>query len=302
MASFDHNRNTLTRAQETARKTAAARLSIFVALFLILLKAGTGMLTGSISVWASLLDSTTDLFASIVNLIVVYAAARPADQDHLYGHGKAESLGSLFQSIAIAGSGVFLITEAVRRLIGGRETHSEGLGVLAMIVAIAVSLALASHLERVARETESPAIKSDAAHYSIDVYTTGGALIALLATAITSWHAADPIISIIISIYILWSAVRVARESIDVLMDRYLGIDVDESVARIVKDFETRGVRGFHELRTRRSGSQKFIDLHLEIDRNRTFQEAHDLTVVVLREIEAEVPRSRVHIHTDPAD
>jgi len=302
MATFDHNRNTLTRAQETAKKTAAARLSIFVAAFLILLKAGTGLLTGSISVWASLLDSTTDLFASIVNLIVVYAAARPADQDHLYGHGKAESLGSLFQSIAIAGSGIFLITEAVHRLIGARETQSEGLGVLAMIVAIGVSLALASHLKRVARETESPAIKSDAAHYSIDVYTTGGALIALLATAITNWHAADPIISIIISIYILWSAVRVARESIDVLMDRYLGIDVDESVARIVKDFETQGVRGFHELRTRRSGSQKFIDLHLEVDRHRTFQEAHDLSVGVLREIEAEVPRSRVHIHTDPAD
>lgn len=302
MSSSGHNQDASARTIESAKKSAAARLSIYVAAFLILLKAGTGYLTGSISVWASLLDSTTDLIASIVNLIVVYAAARPADEDHLYGHGKAESLGSLFQSIAIAGSGIFLIVEAVRRLVGTRETHSEGIGVLAMLVAIIVSLALASHLRRVARETESPAIKSDAAHYSIDVYTTGGALIALLATSITTWRAADPIISIIISIYILWSAVRVARESIDVLMDRYLGIDVDESVARIVKDFEAQGVRGFHELRTRRSGSQKFIDLHLEVDRYRTFQEAHDLTVVVLREIETAVPRSRVHIHTDPAD
>lgn len=302
MVSSGHNQDTSARAVEAAKKSAAARLSIYVAAFLILLKAGTGYLTGSISVWASLLDSTTDLIASIVNLIVVYAAARPADEDHLYGHGKAESLGSLFQSLAIAGSGIFLIIEAVRRLVGTRETHSEGFGVLAMIVAIAVSLALASHLRRVARETESPALESDAAHYSIDVYTTGGALIALLATSITTWRTADPVISILISIYILWSAVRVARESIDVLMDRYLGIDVDESVACIVKDFEAQGVRGFHELRTRRSGSQKFIDLHLEIDRRRTFQEAHDLTVVVLREIETAVPRSRVHIHTDPAD
>ncbi len=302
MVSSEHNSDNSTRVVEAAKKTAAARLSIFVAAFLILLKAGTGYLTGSISVWASLLDSTTDLIASIVNLIVVYAAARPADKDHLYGHGKAESLGSLFQSIAIAGSGVFLIVEAVRRLTGTHETQSEGIGALAMIVAIIVSISLASHLKRVARETESPALESDAAHYSIDVYTTGGALIALLVTTVTTWRAADPVISILISIYILWSAVRVARESIDVLMDRYLGIDVDESVARIVKDFETQGVRGFHELRTRRSGSQKFIDLHLEVDRRRTFQEAHDLSVGVLREIEAEVPRSRVHIHTDPAD
>ncbi|MFN2453948.1 MAG: cation diffusion facilitator family transporter [Pyrinomonadaceae bacterium] len=297
-----HNRKTTIRAEETARKTSAARLSIFVAAFLILLKTSTGFLTGSISVWASVLDSSTDLIASIVNLIVVHAAARPADEDHAYGHGKAESLGSLFQSLAIAASGIFLIYEAVRRLIVPHEMQSGAVGVAAMIVAILVSLLLAARLKKVARETESPALESDAAHYSIDVYTTAGALLALLITTLTDWKAADSIISIVISVYILWSAVSVARESIDVLMDRYLGFDVGELVAHVVNDFEEKGVRGFHELRTRRSGSQKFIDLHLEVDRHKTFQEAHDLTVTVIHEIEAQVPRARVHIHTDPAD
>ncbi|HYY59266.1 MAG TPA: cation diffusion facilitator family transporter [Pyrinomonadaceae bacterium] len=287
-------------AREEAAKTSAARLSMMAAGFLILLKTATGFLTGSISVWASLIDSAMDIFASAINLIAVRAAARPADEDHAYGHGKAESLAGLFQSLVIAASGAFLIYEATRRLAQPHRTSQEWIGIMTMLVAIMVSVALVRRLRRVARETESLALRSDAIHYASDIFTNSGALLALLIVVLTGWQMADPLISIMIAIYILWSAVGVGRESMDVLMDRRLPLDIDERIASVVSRYRDRGVLGFHDLRTRRSGSQKFIDLHLEVERDKRLEEAHDLTVQVLRAIEAEIPRSRVHIHTDP--
>jgi cation diffusion facilitator family transporter len=288
-------------AEENRAKTSAARLSIIAAAFLIALKSLTGWLTGSISVWASLLDSTMDIFASVINFIAVRAASRPADEDHAYGHGKAESLAGLFQAAVITVSGVYLIWEAVARLLNPPETRSEWVGVAAMFVALVVSIALVKRLRRVARQTESLALKSDAVHYVTDIYTNAGALLALLITLLTGWRRADPLFSIIISLAILWSAITVAREAIDVLMDRRLPLDVDEKVALVINRYREQGVLGFHDLRTRRSGSQNFIDLHLEVERHKGFEEAHDLTVSVLRAIEAEIPRTRVQIHTDPA-
>lgn len=285
---------------EEAAKTSAARLSMLAAAFLITLKTITGFITGSISVWASLLDSAMDVLASGINYFAVRAAARPADEDHAYGHGKAESLAGLFQSIVIAASGIFLISESIRRLIFPNRTSSEWIGILTMLVAVGVSIALVVRLRRVARETESPALHSDALHYVTDIYTNLSVLLALLIVRLTGWQMADPLISIAIAIYILMSAVNVGREAIDVLMDRRLPLDVDERIAEIVNRYQEQGVLGFHDLRTRRSGSQKFIDLHLEVERDKRLEEAHDVTVRVLRAIEAEIPRARVHIHTDP--
>ena len=286
--------------RDEAAKSSAARLSLLAAAFLILLKTATGFLTGSISVWASLLDSAMDIFASTINLIAVRAASRPADEDHAYGHGKAESLAGLFQALVIAASGTFLIWEAIHRLADPRPTSSEWVGIITMLVAIVVSTALVRRLRRVARETESLALRSDATHYASDIFTNSGALLALLIIITTGWQMADPLISLLIAIYILWSAVSVGRESLDVLMDRRLPADIDERIAEIIRRFRDRGVLGFHDLRTRRSGSQKFIDLHLEVERDQRLEDAHDITVQVLRAIEEEIPRSRVHIHTDP--
>lgn len=287
--------------REERAKVRAAQLSILAAAFLIILKTVTGFLTGSISVWASLLDSTMDIFASLINFFAVRAAARPADEDHAYGHGKAESLAGLFQSLVIAASGLFLIWEAIRRIVTPHPIGSEIIGVGVMIVAIVVSVLLVIRLRRVARETESPALYSDSLHYATDIYTNSGALIALVIVFLTDQLIVDPIISIAIALYILWSALNVGREAVDVLMDKRLPIDIDEQVANIVRDFRDQGVLGFHDLRTRRSGSQKFIDLHLEMERDKRLEDAHAVSVRVLRAIEAEIPRSKVQIHTDPA-
>jgi cation diffusion facilitator family transporter len=170
-----------------------------------------------------------------------------------------------------------------------------------MVIAILVSIGLVIRLKKVARETDSPTLSSDALHYATDVYINLGVLGALAVTMITGWQLADPLVSIAIAVYILWSAAHVAYESINVLMDRRLPPDVDETVALIVSRYEPDGVLGFHDLRTRRSGSLRFVDLHLEVQRDKKFEEAHELTVKVIRAIEAELPRTRVQIHTDPA-
>lgn len=287
--------------REAALKNSAARLSIIAAAFLIVLKTATGLLTGSISVWASLLDSAMDIFASTINFFAVRAAARPPDEDHAYGHGKVESLAGLFQAVVITISGLFLIREAILRLLNPQPTSAELLGVISMLIATGVSIALVARLRRVAQQTDSLVLSADALHYATDVFTNGGALGALLLLRLTGWRLADPLISIAISLYILYSAFQVARDSIDVLMDKRLPIEVDEQVAEIVGRYHAQGVLGFHDLRTRRSGAQKFIDLHLEVGRASSLEEAHALTVQVLRAIEAEIPRARVQIHTDPA-
>jgi ferrous-iron efflux pump FieF len=287
-------------AGEAALKNSVARLSILAAAFLILLKTGTGWLTGSIAVWASLLDSAMDISASTINYFAVRAASRPPDHDHNYGHGKAESLAGLFQAAVITFSGLFLIREAITRLIRPHPTQAEPIGVATMIVAILVSYALVAQLRRAAQLTDSPALSADAVHFASDVWTNGGVLLALALIYFTGWTIVDPIISIAISIYILGSALSVGRESVDVLMDRRLPQEIDQQVAEIVKRFRGEGVHGFHDLRTRRSGSQKFIDLHLEVERNQTLEEAHATSVRVLRTIEAEIPRAKVQIHTDP--
>ena len=293
--------STPTADRETAVKNSAARLSIFVAIFLIALKGTTGWLTASISVWASLLDSVLDLFASTLNFIAVRTASRPADEDHSYGHGKAESLTSLFQAIVIGASGVFIVWEAVHRIREPHQTHSELIGIISMIVAITASMWLVRRLRRAAHETDSLALSSDALHYVADIYINAGVLVALLLTVFTKWTLADPVISLAIAAYILKSALGLALESVHILMDRRLPVEVDIKIAEIVARYKSEGVQGFHDLRTRRSGSQRFIDLHLEVDRNKRFEEAHDLTVKVLRAIEAEIPRTKAHIHTDPA-
>ncbi|HZG50885.1 MAG TPA: cation diffusion facilitator family transporter [Pyrinomonadaceae bacterium] len=293
-------RETDAHARESAMKTSVARLSILAAAFLILIKTGAGWLTGSIAVWASLLDSAMDISASLINYFAVRAASRPPDHDHAYGHGKAESLAGLFQAAVITCSGLFLIYEAIKRMIRPHPTHAESVGVATMIVAIIVSFALVARLRRAARLTDSPALNADAVHFASDVWTNGGVLLALVLIYFTGWTIVDPIISVAISIYILASAVGVGRESVDVLMDRRLPPEVDAQVAEIVRRFRGEGVLGFHDLRTRRSGSQKFIDLHLEVERDQTLEAAHAASVRVLRTIEAEIPRAKVQIHTDP--
>ena len=179
--------------EELRLKNSAARLSVIAAAFLILLKTATGFYTGSISVWASLLDSAMDIFASTINFFAVRAASRPPDDDHHYGHGKAESLAGLFQSLVITLSGFFLVYEAAKRLLSPRPTGHEWMGVATMLVAATVSIMLVRKLRSVARSTDSPA-SGRAVHYASDVYPPRAALAACCRALPAA--PADPLASI----------------------------------------------------------------------------------------------------------
>lgn len=165
--------------RDTRAKRGAARLSIVVAGSLVALKVVTAWLTGSLSVLASLLDSAMDIIASVINFFAVRAASLPPDEDHRYGHGKAESLAGLFQALVITASGLYLVWEAIRRLVEPSGTRAEGVGIATMVVAILVSVGLVYRLKSVARKTDSPALAADAVHYASEIYSNGAALAAL---------------------------------------------------------------------------------------------------------------------------
>lgn len=288
-------------AERSRQKRGAARISILFAGTVALVKLVAGILTNSVSLYASFADSFVDLLASAINYVSIAAAEKPADADHAYGHGKAESLAGLTQAILILGSGLVLAGISIGRLIHGAELREIDLGLGIMIATTIGSLLLTWRLRVVARRTESVALQADSMHYATDVVTNGGALLALAIYRWTGQGAWDPAISLVLALYLGGSAWGVLRRSVDVLMDRELPDDVRERIIEIVR---SRGpdVVGCHDFRTRDSGTVKFIEFHLEIRNDVTFERAHALTEEVIAAVRAAVPDSEVTVHSDPAD
>ena len=199
----------------------ATYASVGTAVLLILVKLGAWLVTGSVSVMASLIDSLMDAFASLINLLAVRYSLQPADADHGFGHGKAEALAGLGQAAFIAGSAAFLSLHAVDRLLHPQPLTHIGAGVAVMVFAIAATGALLSLQHQVIRRTQSTAIRADALHYATDLATNAATLIAL-ALAAFGWAGLDPLFALGIAAFILYSAYRIARDAIDLLMDREL--------------------------------------------------------------------------------
>ena len=283
----------------SGEKQSAARLSVLVALGLALLKTAAFLATGSVAVLASAADSLMDVLASGVNYGAIRVAETPADHEHRYGHGKAEGMAGLFQSLVIGVSAAFLIYESIRRLSFGPDLQQPITGITVMAVSMVVSALLVRRLRRVAREQESLALAADSLHYLSDVLANACVLAALAAYALTGATWIDPVMSLGLSIWILWSVWAVLRESVDNLMDRELP---EEERARIRKALlgGADGIRGYHDLRTRRSGSCRFVDVHLEVDRELSFVDAHRVAEDVVAAIEGALPLTLATVHADP--
>ena len=286
-------------AVATRKRARAAAASVVTAVSLVVLKLVAGSVTGSLSLFASAVDSLMDIFASIVNFVAIRTASRPADEDHAYGHGKAEGLSGLFQSAIIGGSGIYLGYESVVRLFEPRALESETVGIAVMAVSTTASYLLVRYLRQVARETASLALAADSLHYATDVLTNLGVLATIVIVAISGFAILDPIVSLGIAGYILVAAFGLLRTSIDHLMDRTLPEEVHDTARRIALAHPE--VRGVHDIKTRAVGARRFIELHLEIDGSRSLRDAHAASVEVLRAIEREIPNSKVFVHTDPA-
>lgn len=271
--------------------------STLTALVLIALKLATWLWTGSVSMLASLVDSAMDAIASLINLLAVRYSLVPADDEHRFGHGKAESLAGLAQAAFITGSAVFLLLHAIDRILHPLPVQRTTLGIAVIIFSLALTLALLNYQRYVIRHTGSVAIRADALHYATDVFSNLGVIAALLLAQL-GFPVFDPIFAIAIAGYILFGAWRIGRDSLDHLMDRELDGAVREQIKRLALAHEA--VRGIHELRTRQSGQMSFIQLHLELDPLLTLAEAHAIGDTVEAEIRAAVPAADVIIHQDP--
>jgi ferrous-iron efflux pump FieF len=285
-----------TRARLMRRATYA---SVAVATTLIAVKTVAWVMTDSVSVLSSLLDSMLDAAASLVNLVAVRHALTPADDEHRFGHGKAEAVAGLVQSAFIAGSALLLLSEAVHRLLTPVPVENGAVGIAVMGVSIVLTLLLVAYQRHVVRRTGSVAIGADRLHYASDLMLNGGVALSLAASTWFSAAILDPLCGLAIGAYILTGAWRIARDSLDHLMDRELP---DATRARIVDLARAvPDVRDVHDLRTRANGSNIHVQLHLEMDGALTLARAHDAADAVEAAIAAAFPGADVIAHMDPS-
>lgn len=284
------------RSHHLAR--AATYASVAVALLLISLKVGAWSYTGSVSILASLVDSLLDAFASVVTLIAVRKASSPATSDYRYGMGKAEPLAALAQAAFIAGSAVLLTLQAGERLFNPRPISESEIGLFVMIVSIGATLVLVGFQTYVVRKTDSVAIKADSLHYKGDLLANAGVIAALVLSEYSNWPYIDPLFGLAIAAYILWNAREVAQDALYMLMDRELPEEEREKIVEIVRSYPE--VVDLHDLRTRRSGPYRFIQMHIEMNGTLSLNRAHAVSEAVEMHIMSTFPGSEVIVHQDP--
>ncbi|RON11067.1 divalent metal cation transporter FieF [Pseudomonas brassicacearum] len=277
----------------------ATRASVAVASTLIVAKAIAWWLSGSVSMLAGLTDSALDGVTSLLNLLAVHYALRPADDDHRYGHGKAESLSGMAQALFIGGSAVLIAYQAFERLKHPEPVGAPWISIGVIIFSLVLTLALLMLQHRVIRETGSNAVRADSLHYRSDMMLNGSILVALVLAGF-GWHQVDPWFGLGIAVYILWSAIQIARESFAVLMDEELPPDVSQHMLELACGVP--GVLGAHDLRTRISGSHWFVQLHLELPGELTLSVAHGISDQAADAIHAVYPRAEVLVHADPQE
>ncbi|ABU79307.1 cation-efflux pump FieF [Cronobacter sakazakii] len=275
----------------------AALAATLVATLLLIIKIFAWWYTGSVSILAALVDSLVDIAASLTNLLVVRYSLQPADEEHTFGHGKAESLAALAQSMFISGSALFLFLTGIQHLITPEPMRAPLVGIVVTVAALVTTLMLVTFQRWVVRKTRSQAVRADMLHYQSDVMMNGAILVALA----LSWyglHRADALFALGIGVWILYSALRMGYEAIQSLLDRALPDDERQAIVDIVAAWP--GVRGAHDLRTRQSGPTRFIQLHLEMEDNLPLVQAHLIAEQVEQAILSRFPGSDVIIHQDP--
>lgn len=280
-------------------KIRAARLSIATAAGLALIKMVTGVVTGSMAVLSSAVDSILDIVMSGVNYLAIRQAEQPADESHPFGHGKFETVATLVQSLFIALSGGWIIFESSRRLIRGVHLTRIGGGITVLLLSTVVSWLLVRYLRRVAAETDSPALKSDALHFSMDVYTNLALVAGLMVIKLFDLPWLDPILSLLVALYIIYEALRLVRHSLQDVLDAKLPEQIRNEVARLIEAHQGE-LLDYHNLRTRRAGSQKIMDFHLTVCKHLSVEEAHAISDHLEKRIQEEIKGSDVTIHIEP--
>ena len=276
---------------------AAACASMAVATLLLLVKLAIWWLSGSASVLSSMLDSMMDIVASIINFFAIRYALMPADDDHPFGHSKAEGIAALIQAAFITGSVTVLLLHVSERLLNPQPLQALPESLAVMLFSTLLTVALVGYQRWVVKQTGSLAVKADSEHYASDILMNLAVVVALIGAYIgVDWL--DPLIALLIALILLRSVYSIARLALGVLMDQALAEDEEQTIKDVI--LAQPGVKGFHDLKTRQSGSVQFIQFHLELDGQQPLLRAHETGEQVNIAIQKCFPRAEILIHQDP--
>ena len=290
------------------KKTSVAMLSVLSNSLLIALKVAIGLLIGSVAVLSEAIHSGVDLIAAVIALFAVRASGQQADERHPYGHGKFENISGTVEALLIFAAAAWIIYEAVQKLVRPQAIGMPAWGVGIMLVSALVNTFVSKRLFKVAKETDSVALQADAWHLRTDIYTSAGVAVGLLAIWVGRMISPgldlrwlDPVVAILVALLIMKAAYDLTRESARDLLD----VSLPDRDVSWIAGFITAGwpaVRSFHNLRTRKAGSQRFIDFHVVVDDRMSVAEAHELGDEIVVAIKERLPESRIHIHVEPCD
>ena len=285
--------------QTTLRQRAAAA-SLATAFTLVLIKLGAVIVTGSVAILSTLLDSAADFIAAFVTLIGVHHAAKPADRKHRFGHGKADALSALAHGVFIAAAGLMITADAGRRLLFSPEpVATPQIGLLAMAACFAITGILVLYQRHVVRQAGSQAIRADCLNHSGDLLTMAAVVLSLLVSKATGFLWVDPLAALLIAIWLFFNATRVTMSAIDELMDRELPASYRNEVESLITDHPD--VHDLHDLRTRGAGPSVFIDVHCEIDGSLSLDDVHKVMDEIEDKLEHDFPNAEITIHPEPA-
>jgi cation diffusion facilitator family transporter len=292
----------LSRGRRDRGRSRAAAVSIASNSALIALKIVAGVLTGSVAVLTEALHSGIDLLASLIAFFSVRRAEEPADAGHRYGHEKFENAAAAAEGMLILAGSAVIAFAAIRSLISGPELDHLGIGIGVVGFAAVVNLGVSSWLFRKGREMSSPALEGDAAHLRTDAYTSLGVLVGLALVSITGAEWLDPVVALLIAGGIVVTGVKLTIGSLRVLVDEALPEDELEAIRETIEAFAGEGVVGYHQLRTRRAGARRYVDLHLQFRHGTSLEEAHHTAHALQDAIRARLKGADILIHLEPAD
>jgi cation diffusion facilitator family transporter len=289
-------------AMHARARSRAAAVSIVSNTALIALKVVAGILTGSVAILTEALHSGIDLLASLIAFFSVRRAEEPADASHRYGHEKFENAAAAAEGMLILAGSAVIVFAAVRALINGPQLDHLGIGIAVIGFASVANLAVSSWLFRRARETSSPALEGDAAHLRTDAYTSIGVLAGLALVSATGAEWLDPVAALLIAVAIVVTGVRITTGSLRVLVDEALPDDELEAIRAAIEVFGDRGVVGYHQLRTRRAGASRYVDLHVQFAHGTSLEQAHRTAHQLQDAIRGSLRGADILIHIEPED
>jgi cation diffusion facilitator family transporter len=279
-------------------KVSIARLSIVSNTLLILMKLAVGIISGSVSILSEAIHSSMDLIAAVIAFFSVRVSDNPPDSRHPYGHGKIENISGVIESLLIFIAAIWIIVEAVRKLLGEKIVlESIALGSLVMLISAMVNTFVSRKLYKVARATNSVALEADALHLKTDVYTSLGVAIGLGLIIVTRINWLDPVIAILVALFIIWEAYHLLIKAFTPLLDTAWNTDEIEELEQKLKGLEVK----YHNLRTRVAGNYRFIDIHIQIPEDVTVGSAHKYCDKIENELTSFYENVTVTIHVEPS-